>query len=248
MPIKYANDFKTSASDTALRTRKYGKILEVIDLLVDDRRYRAEIRLSSLSGKYLFTGYCPVLPENRMATDGGHHYTSEQCVRISDKDADVVRAGLLVRLRGLVLVVWSPYIHVCVGGSEDYQGLSISKVYVLVGTRPDGSKCHRDRAFICDGHFVHGDAAKKGEWMADGHIDDGLPDIGPVEGPRSTIENYSLIPYDQAVDARLDVIIERLLILRKQVTELITGSDVDKIVSNIMSTNLLGHAAAKETA
>jgi len=245
MPTKYANDFKTSASDTALRTRKYGKMMEVIDLLVDDRRYRAELRLSSLSGKYLFTGYCPVLPENRSYTDGGDHHISEQFICISDKDADVVKSGLLVRLRGLVLVVWSPYIHVCVGGGEDYQGLSLYKVYVLVGTRPDGSKCHRDRAFICGGLSVY-----EGEWMADGHIDDGLPDIGPVDGNHRslTTENYGLIPYDPDVDARLNVIIERLKSLRKQVTELITGSDVDKIVSNIVSTNLLGRTAAEETA
>lgn len=146
---------------------------------------------------------------------------------INEHHADVneLRKAVFAQLAERLTVSWSPFLYVAVSGSahpceegadEHYQMQADLKLEVKpleIGTRPDGSKCHRERAY----RTVH----------------DGLPDAGKDEKDRwhSHQPMRAYVPDTLANRAALNDLANRFQALLDKLEEFLSPEMIERTLA-----------------
>lgn len=226
-------------ADAARRTRAYGPVVETLKIEAAGQAYQAEIRYGrGRNGQREFSGYCLL--------QAGEGDRADEIVLVHAETGDAVAKKLREEVLRKVDVAWAPFIYVEVadGGdswspnAEARATFEVSFSYLLLGTRPDGSKCYREGASISERESD----APIGEWYSHDKIQDGRPLVGPDTRfqYRDGGMTRSLLPYDAKVAEQLTALIQRLEDLREAVRALLTVGTPESIISSIRGLPAVG--------
>lgn len=242
MTISYANEMKRTPADSRELTKKYGKVIDELTWTIDGLHYRAELRNQRVKGSYRFACTCQI----RERPNG---YVNIPVLVAVGTEANETVKKVRAELEKHVLVTWTPFMYLTVydrsekGRDDLSEGMSIGMEYVLVGERPDGSKCHRRQARRVDKSEAQFFNREIGSWRSDSEVEDGMPRVGEPGKERGWNENghRGLIPWSEEAEARVKVIIQALKDLRDRVSSMLGSEDSDRVLRAVMqATPLIG--------
>jgi hypothetical protein len=175
-------------------------------------------------------------------------------VRLVGKDPEVLTKALFAALDKHFEISWEPYLYVRVtfgktncnysGSNTEGREMTVLMDYVLVGTRPDGSKVHD---FYDAVHNPFDGKAHKPRYDRYGS---GLPETSPMEkrwSSREDVESKALIPDTPANRASLDSIHTGMEKLARQLGDLLSPKKITTTIANMPTCLGIGFSPAPST-
>jgi hypothetical protein len=232
--------FRTHKNETFLSSvrkelkKQHGPIIDEFDFTHAEQIFKGEIRYID----HTFTVLCAIAPVSSPANNGTIIIRQGPVSKPLEKE--VVDAA---RLR--LGVHWDSFIRIRVSPRLDsfermtaQAALEVGYGFLLVGTRADGSKCHRNA--VPDIKDLKEDSSyniKAG----------GLYSQQPVHDGDGNRDNCSLIPYTPELASRIESIVKALRALAERVGDLLTDKDPAKVSAALMGANLLGFSGKQDT-
>lgn len=218
-------------SERALLTRQYGKIAERIEVKIDNLPYEIELRMRKKDGGYRFTAV-HLQAENNL---GRFDAIVETCEK-PEEAVQKVREQMLASIR----TEWTQVIkvEVCTSEKEECEDdprpwrrreLDIEIERYEIGTRPDGSQCHRE---LCPTWKESEEGSL--DWTQRGHLRTGPPDSRYWKGGDCTV-----IPYTEETWNALIAILSAMDDLCRRVRTALTEGEEQAILDRIHNVPLL---------
>lgn len=208
---------KLSASDKRKLTKCFGKSIDELSFDIEGRTFHGELRLrrDAHAGRPsdTYTAVVPVGYDGVMA--------SLETVARTAGDPATAENELREALEARFAVEWEDYLYVTVGspsikfarGKVDSGSLSIVLARVRIGTRKDGSKCHK---------FVK---HSMGREYDDGPPLEGLPNQGKQVGGHDHGRAFGMVLDTPQNRETLTAIVAGLRELRERVDSVLTDKD-----------------------